>query len=109
MQEIILTEIVAEIKQILLTARVRSMQAVNTELLTAYWNIGRVIVENEQNSFVRADCGKQLLKEVSRQLTRELGSCFSVSNLQYMRRFYQNYQIQQTLSVKLRWSHYCEL
>ena len=57
----------------------------------------------------RADYGKQTLRELSRALTIEVGKGFSVSNLQFMRRFYQNYQIQQTLSVKLSWSHYCEL
>ena len=46
---------------------------------------------------------------MSKALTKELGKGFSVSNLQFMRRFYQTYQIQQTLSVKLSWSHYCEL
>ncbi len=55
------------------------------------------------------DNGKQTLKELSKVLTEEFGKGFSVSNLQFMRRFYQTYQIQQTLSVKLSWSHYCEL
>ncbi len=49
------------------------------------------------------------LKELSKELTKEFGKGFSVSNLQFMRRFYQSYQIQQTVSVKLSWSHYCEL
>lgn len=53
--------------------------------------------------------GKQTLKQLSKDLTKEFGKGFSVSNLQFMRRFYQNYQIQQTVSVKLSWSHYCEL
>ena len=57
----------------------------------------------------RADYGKQTLKELSKELTKEFGKGFSVSNLQFMRRFYQSYQIQQTVSVKLSWSHYCEL
>ncbi len=42
-------------------------------------------------------------------MTNEFGKGFSVSNIQFMRRFYQTYQIQQTVSVKLSWSHYCEL
>ena len=56
-----------------------------------------------------ADYGKQTLKQLSKDLTKEFGKGFSVSNLQFMRRFYQSYQIQQTVSVKLSWSHYCEL
>lgn len=46
---------------------------------------------------------------MSRELTNEFGRGFSISNLQFMRRFYQEYQIQQTVSTKLTWSHYCEL
>lgn len=74
-----------------------------------YFQIGRIIVEHEQDSRNRAEYGKQVLKQLSRELTKEFGKGFSVSNLQFMRRFYQNYQIQQTASVKLSWSHYCEL
>ena len=71
---------------------------VNNEQLIAYWNIGRVIVEHEQDNETRAEYGKATLKQISRQLTKEFGRGFSVSNLQFMRRFYQTYQIQQTLS-----------
>ena len=49
------------------------------------------------------------LKALSRELTKEFGRGFSVSNIQFIRRFYQTYRIQQTVSVKLSWSHYCEL
>ena len=82
---------------------------VNVELLKAYWQIGKIIVEHEQDSQERAAYGSGLLKELSRELTTEFGRGFSVSNLQFMRRFYKDYPIQQTLSVKLSWSHYCEL
>lgn len=98
-----------EIRELLKTARQRVAVQVNTELLSTYWNIGRIIVEHEQQSKDRAEYGKQLLKELSKALTNEFGKGFSVSNIQFMRRFYQTYQIQQTVSVKLSWSHYCEL
>ena len=49
------------------------------------------------------------MKELSKALIEEFGKGFSVSNIQFMRRFYQSYQIQQTVSVKLSWSHFCEL
>ena len=78
-------------------------------MLEAYWNVGRIIVENEQNGNIKAEYGKQVIKEVSRDLKKVLGKGFSVSNLQYMRRFYLKYPKQQTVSVKLSWSHYCEL
>ena len=99
------TSMIQEIKELLSDAHQRVAVQVNTELLSTYWNVGRIIVEHEQNSQERAAYGKQTLKA----LTKEFGKGFSVSNLQFMRRFYQTYQIQQTVSVKLSWSHYCEL
>ena len=81
----------------------------NTELWSTYWNIGKIIAEHEQENQKRADYGKQTLKQHSKELTKEFGKGFLISNLQFMRRFYQCYQIQQTVSVKLSWSHYCEL
>jgi len=98
-----------QIKQVMIDARSNVARAVNNELIAAYWNVGRIIVEHEQDNNERAIYGKQTLKELSKILTEEFGKGFSVSNLQFMRRFYQNYPIQQTLSVKLSWSHYCEL
>ena len=100
---------VEEIRKLILRARQHTAVQVNTELLSTYWNIGRVIVEHEQKSKDRADYGKQTLKQLSKELSNEFGKGFSVSNLQFMRRFYQEYTIQQTVSVKLSWSHYCEL
>jgi len=104
-----LSPMVAEIRHILDETRSNIAHQVNNELLCAYWNIGRIMVENEQTQPERADYGKQTIRELSKVLTRELGKGFSVSNLQFMRRFFLTYQIQQTVSVKLSWSHYCEL
>ena len=104
-----LTGIVAEIKTVLESARRNVSRQVNSELLSTYWNIGRIISEYEQTVPERADYGKQTLRVLARALTAEFGKGFSVSNIQFMRRFYQTYQIQQTVSVELSWSHYCEL
>ena len=98
-----------EIRELLLNARQKVATHINTELLSTYWNVGRIIVEHEQNSNERAAYGKQQLRQISKELTKEFGRGFSVSNIQFMRRFYQTYQIQQTVFVKLSWSHYCEL
>ena len=106
---IIQQEMLSQIREIMINARQNVAVQVNNEQLLAYWNIGRVIVEHEQASDKRAEYGKATLKQISKQLTKEFGRGFSVSNLQFMRRFYQTYQIQQTLSAKLSWSHYCEL
>ncbi len=106
---IVQQEMISQIREIMINARQNVAVQVNNEQLLAYWNIGRVIVEHEQDSDKRAVYGKSTLKQISKQLTKEFGRGFSVSNLQFMRRFYQTYQIQQTLSAKLSWSHYCEL
>jgi len=104
-----MSPILQEIKTILDTARNNVARQVNNELLNTYWHIGRIICEYEQSDSARADYGKQTLRALSKELTKEFGKGFSVSNIQFMRRFYQTYQIQQTASVKLSWSHYCEL
>ena len=101
--------VINEIKQILTEAREKVARTVNNELLLAYWNIGRVIVESEQAGSEKAEYGKQLLKSLSKELTRELGKGFSRSNLQNMRLLYLNYPICQSLSGKLSFTHYCEL
>ena len=99
---------VLEIRELLENARKNVAQQVNTQLLTTYWNIGRIIVEYEQQNQIRADYGKQTLRELSKELTREFGKGFSRSNLQNMRAFYLAYEKCQTVSGKLSWSHYCE-
>lgn len=71
--------IIREIKEILYTARENVSKAVNNELLLAYWNIGKIIVEHEQDGSEKAEYGKQLIKALSKELTRELGKGFSVS------------------------------
>ena len=102
-------QMIEEIKDVIINSRNKIAYEVNNTMLLAYWNVGRIIVENEQNGNIKAEYGKQVLKELSKELRKILGSGFSVSNLQYMRRFYLKYPKQQTLSVKLSWSHYCEL
>lgn len=84
-------------------------QQVNTELLATYWHIGRIIVEYEQKNEIRAEYGKQTLKELSKVLTDEFGKGFSRSNLQNMRAFYLTYEKCQSVTGKLTWTHYCEL
>ena len=103
------SSMILEIRELLENSRKDVAQQVNTQLLTTYWNIGRIIVEYEQQNQVRADYGKQTLKELSKELTQEFGKGFSRSNLQNMRAFYLAYEKCQTVSGKLSWSHYCEL
>lgn len=102
-------DMIAQIREIMNTARYNVAREVNNEQLFAYWNIGRVIVEHEQNNNERAEYGKQTLRQLSRVLSKEFGKGFSRSNLQNMRSFFLTYPNCQTLSGKLSWSHYCEL
>ncbi|WP_312700815.1 PDDEXK nuclease domain-containing protein [Sedimentibacter sp.] len=101
--------LVNEIKKILDIARSNVAKAVNSELITSYWKIGEIIVRYEQNDSIRAEYGEQTLKHLSKELTKEFGRGFSRSNLQNMRAFYLNYDICQSLTGKLSWTHYCEL
>lgn len=98
-----------QIRHVMEQARSNVAKTVNNELISAYWNIGRIIVEHEQENNERAAYGKQTLKALSKALTEEFGKGFSVSNIYNMRLFFLTYQKFQTVSGKLSWSHYCEL
>ena len=101
--------IIAEIKDVIINSRNKIAYEVNNTMVFAYWNVGRIIVENEQNGNIKAEYGKQVIKELSKELRKILGSGFSVSNLFNMKKFYITYPKFQTVSGKLNWSHYCEL
>ncbi len=83
--------------------------SVNTELLMANWHTGEYIVEYEQGRKEKAEYGKQLLVNLSKDLTFRNGKGFSRSNLTYMRKFYLAFPKCETVSHKLTWSHYFEL
>lgn len=104
-----LSSVINEIKSIVLNSRQQLFTQVNIALLHTYWNIGRVIVEDEMRNLSRADYGAETLKVLARTLTTELGRGFSRSNLYNMRQFYRFHKKIQTVSGKLSWSHYCEL
>jgi len=76
------------IREILETARSRAYRAVNFEMVRAYWNIGRVIIEGEQKGKARSDYGTYLLDELSKRLTAEFGKGFDRTNISKMRVFY---------------------
>jgi len=101
--------VVHEIGDLLAAARSNVARQVNNELLSTYWNIGRIIAEYEQTVPERADYGKQTLKELSKALTNEFGKGFSRANLYNMRQFYLSYEKVQSVTGKLTWTHYCEL
>ena len=101
--------LVAEIRTIMETARASLSREINTTMLDTYWQVGRIIVEREQNGELKAQYGAKLLTELSKRLSKELGRGYSRSNLYNMRELYMQYPIFQTPSGKLTWSHYLEL
>lgn len=101
-------QFIQDIKEILLKARMKTFQAINSSMVEAYWNIGKRIVLEEQNGNVRANYGEQILVQLSNALSGEFGKGFSYSNLRNFRQFYltfPNYEICYTLCSKLSWSH----
>ena len=102
-----LGNLIADIKGIVAQSRQQAYAAVNQAMVSAYWNIGKRIVEEEQHGKERADYGKQLLKQVSAALTDEFGNGFSVQNLYSFRQFYLTFpEIFSTPWRILTWSHY---
>lgn len=99
-------QLLSDIRQIIEQARQRVYQTVNSEMVQAYWHIGRLIVEDEQQGQQRAAYGKQQLQQLSEQLTREFGKGFDASNLRNMRSFYLCFPNRDALRHKLSWTHY---
>ena len=94
------------IRSILLDSRARAHAAVNSAMVLAYWQIGRAIVEDEQEGQKRGAYGKGVLKGVSERLTAEFGKGYSVRNLQQMKRFYDLFPNANALRSHLTWTHY---
>jgi predicted nuclease of restriction endonuclease-like (RecB) superfamily len=104
-----------EIKTFIENARTQAYKAVNFAMVQAYWNIGRLIVEQEQKGEEKSEYGQFLIKELSKKLTRDFGKGFTVTNLKYMRQFYLTFPISHalrdqsevnTLRPELSWTHY---
>ena len=108
MDKIIENEFIKGIKELLIQARKQVYNQVNSIMTKTYFEIGKRIVEEEQKGKSRAKYGKELLKNLSIELTKEFGKGFSVDNLENMRRFYLVYSKSETVSRKfeLSWSHY---
>lgn len=92
------TKYISQIVELLESARRNVVQTINHTMVTTYFEIGRIIVEEEQNGKDRAEYGKGILKELSSQLTEKFGKGFSVQNLERMRQFYLIYRKSSTLS-----------
>ena len=108
MTNVIASNFVAEIRDILAQARKKTYTAINSAMVEAYWLMGKRIVEEEQQGNQRANYGEAILKSLSIELTDEFGKGFSYANLRNFRQFYLTYpdvEICYTLCSKLTWSH----
>ena len=97
-----------EIKKILKNARQKAYTAVNSAMVEAYWEIGRRIVEEEQSGRERAEYGKEIIKNLSKELTEEFGKGFGERNIRNIRQFYvlfSDYEKWKSLISKLTWTH----
>ena len=94
------------IRNIISNAREKVFRVANSTLLLTYWQIGQLIVEDEQNGKDRAEYGKFVLKNLSKQLTLEFGKGFDESNLRNMRSFFIAFPIRDALRHELSWTHY---
>jgi predicted nuclease of restriction endonuclease-like (RecB) superfamily len=106
------------IERLIAEARKTVISTVNTTMVYTYYEIGKMIVEEEQEGKERAEYGTGMLKAISKQLITKYGRGFSYTNLEQMRKFYKVYStsIPQTLSEEsakrqftLSWSHYLKL
>jgi predicted nuclease of restriction endonuclease-like (RecB) superfamily len=88
----------SQVVELLQNARQQILRTVNSTMVYSYFEIGRMIVEEEQSGKDRAEYGKQLLKGLSEQLNNEFGKGFSVVNLENMRKFYLAYSISESLT-----------
>ncbi|SIT12449.1 Protein of unknown function [Chryseobacterium ureilyticum] len=106
MMEISEDSLFQSVKEIIRQSREKVFRIANSTLLLTYWQIGKLIVEDEQQGKERAEYGKYTLKNLSQKLTLEFGKGFDESNLRNMRSFYQTFPICDALRHELSWTHY---
>ncbi len=95
-----------KISEVLKQSRASAWQAVNSAMITAYWEIGKVIVEKEQEGKDRGQYGENLIKNLSARLSKEFGKGFDRSNLYHMRNFYLTCPNVDAVRRELSWTHY---
>jgi predicted nuclease of restriction endonuclease-like (RecB) superfamily len=99
-------QLYGEISKTIEQYRSIAYRAVNSAMVKAYWEIGRLIVEQEQKGMGRAEYGRKLLKGLSSRLTLAYGKGFDDSNLRNTRLFYLRFPICDALRHELTWTHY---
>ena len=109
LQDSLLNTLADDITDLIEKARASSINLLSAVVVQTYWNIGKHIVEFEQNGSAKAKYGSALLTNLSKILTIKLGAGYSRPNLNNMRKFFLLYPNLSDVSNKLTWSHICEL
>ena len=99
-------QLFAQIKQMLDNARRQIARTVNATTVEAYWQVGKYIVEYEQQGKARAEYGKGVIPNLSKRLMVEYGGGFTITNLKVMRQFYLLYPKGHALRDQLSWTHW---
>lgn len=97
-----------KIENIIRESRHTAYRAIDFTMVMAYWNIGKVIIEDELH-WERADYGKKILKNISDRLTKKFGKGFDERELRKMCQFYKCFEIRDALRPELSWTHYRSL
>jgi predicted nuclease of restriction endonuclease-like (RecB) superfamily len=90
--------VLPQIRSLIDDAQYHAATAANLAMVSLYWNIGRIVTEDIQRNARRAEYGERLLEQLAERLTDEYGRGYSRANLQDMRRFFEQFEICQTLS-----------
>ena len=98
--------IIVQIQSIIANAQSKAIRAVDNERVIMYWNIGKVIFEEEQHGKDRAEYGKYLIKSISEEFQPKFGSGFSIRQLELNRQFYKQFPIAHALRSQFSWTHY---
>lgn len=98
--------LINQIKEIVNSAQQRAVRSVNTERVAMYWHIGKVVFEEEQKGKDRAEYGSFLIKSISNEFQPQLGSGFSVRQLEMNRQFYRMFPNTHALRSQFSWTHY---
>lgn len=106
MNSLVATELLSAIRTLLTEARSQLQQTVNHAMVKTYWEIGRLIVEEEQKGEKRAAYGQSQIKSLAQDLRKEFGKGFTTRNLLNMRAFYLQNPIWHSVSTKLTWTHH---
>ena len=102
-------QLLSDIKKLLVSSRQQLQLTINTTMVQTYWQIGKMIVEDEQGGDKRAKYGAKQLESIAKVLTQEFGKGFEARNLRNMRQFYNLFSNWNSVSAKLSWTHYKKL